>query len=198
MSTQKGLLSSLQAIEEHYSAGDYIFREDAVLQFYYEILAGEVKLNSYKEDGKEFIQDILSANECFGEAMLILGKPSPVNAVALTACIIRKISRDQFFQLLKDQPDVFRHMYESLSAKTSEKMQLISHITSENADVLLVELMDRMKDGYPIREKFSFEVPHTRKQLAALTGLSVETIIREIKKMEKNEILVIRNGKIFY
>ena len=184
MSIQESLIRSVQYSEEHYGAGDYIFREDSVPQFYYQIVSGEVKLNSYKEDGKEFIQNILASNSCFGEAMLILGKPSPVNAVALTKCTILKLAKDQFFKLLENDPAVFQDLYKTLSERTSEKMMLMNKITSENADELLLKLMHSMKTSKDHQEKFSFEIPHTRKLLAALTGLSIETTIRAIKRME--------------
>lgn len=198
MSIQESLLHSVQAIEEHYNAGDYIFREGATPQFYYQIVTGEVKLNSYKEDGKEFIQDILSENSCFGESMLILGKPYTVNAISLSKCIVLKIGREQFFQLLQENPDIFIDMYPTLSEKTSERLVLMQKISSQNAEERLVELMNQMKDSKENKDKYSFEIPHTRQQLASLTGLSLETTIRMIKRMEKNEILMIKNGKIFY
>ena len=198
MSIQKSLLHSVQAIEEQYTAGDYIFREEATPQFYYQIVKGEVKLNSYKEDGKEFIQDILSENSCFGESMLILGKPYTVNAVAFTKCTILKIGREQFFQLLQDHPEIFLDMYTTLSERTSEKLVLMQKISSQNAEERLVELMNQMKEAKENKDRYSFEIPHTRQQLASLTGLSLETTIRVIKRMEKNEILIIKNGKIFY
>lgn len=198
MSIQKSLLHSVQAIEEQYTAGDYIFREEAIPQFYYQIVTGEVKLNSYKEDGKEFIQEILSDNSCFGESMLILGKPYTVNAVALTKCSILKIGRDQFFRLLQDNPAIFLDMYTTLSERTSEKLVLMQKISGQNAEERLVELMNQMKEAKENKDKYSFEIPYTRQQLASLTGLSLETTIRVIKRMEKNENLVIKNGKIFY
>ncbi|MDQ0780539.1 Crp/Fnr family transcriptional regulator [Chryseobacterium sp. W4I1] len=198
MSIQKSLLHSVQAIEEQYTAGDYIFREEAIPQFYYQIVTGEVKLNSYKEDGKEFIQEILSDNSCFGESMLILGKPYTVNAVALTKCNVLKIGRDQFFRLLQDNPAIFLDMYTTLSERTSEKLVLMQKISGQNAEERLLELMNQMKEAKENKDKYSFEIPYTRQQLASLTGLSLETTIRVIKRMEKNEILVIKNGKIFY
>jgi len=198
MSIQESLLHSVEAIEEQYNAGDYIFREEATPQFYYQIVKGEVKLNSYKEDGKEFIQNILSDHSCFGESMLILGKPYPVNAVALTKCVILKVGRDQFFQLLQENPGIFMDMYKTMSEKTSEKIVLMEKISGKNAEERLIELMNQMKEAKENKDRFSFEVPHTRQQLASLTGLSLETTIRVIKRMEKNEILIIKNGKIFY
>ncbi|MCY0976782.1 Crp/Fnr family transcriptional regulator [Chryseobacterium wangxinyae] len=197
MSIQESLLYSAEAIEEHYDAGDYIFREDATPQYYYQIVSGEVKLNSYKEDGKEFIQNIFSANACFGESMLILGKPYPVNAIALTKCIILKVARELFLQLLQLHPDLFLDISKSLADNAHDKFVLMPKIASKNAEERLAELMNIMKDSKN-QEKFSFEIPHTRQQLASLTGLSLETTIRAIKKMERGEILMIKNGKIFY
>ncbi|WP_445432898.1 helix-turn-helix domain-containing protein [Chryseobacterium indoltheticum] len=89
-------------------------------------------------------------------------------------------------------------MYTTLSEKTSEKLVLMQKISSQNAEERLVELMNQMKDSKENKDKYSFEIPHTRQQLASLTGLSLETTIRVIKRMEKNEILMIKNGKIFY
>lgn len=41
-------------------------------------------------------------------------------------------------------------------------------------------------------------IPFTRRQLANLTGLRWETVIRTVKKMEKENVLKIKNGKIYY
>ncbi len=198
MSITEELLQTVEAIEEQYNAGDYIFREHAVPQFYYQIVTGEVKLNRYTEDGKEFIQNIISDRTCIGESMLILGKPYPVNAVALSKCIILKIRREQFFQLLQQHPHIFTDIYSALADITFEKSTLMHTVTSKNAEERLVEIMELMKESHDNKDKFSLEIPHTRQQLASLTGLSLETAIRAIKKLEKNNILMIKGRKIFY
>jgi len=192
------LLYSLGAIEEHFDAGDYIFREDGTPQFYFQILRGEIKLNNYSTDGKEFIQNILSHGECFGESMMFLEKPYPVNAVALKNSVILKIRREKFMALLDLYPNVAIEICVALSEKTYNKFLLMRKISSKNAIERLKELMDMMKEAQEKKDKFSFEIPHTRQQLASLTGLCVETAIRAIKKMEKNEILKIENRKIYY
>ncbi|MGL6126561.1 helix-turn-helix domain-containing protein [Chryseobacterium artocarpi] len=40
--------------------------------------------------------------------------------------------------------------------------------------------------------------PLTRQQLASLTGLCVETVIRTIKQMKKDQIVKIEKKKIYY
>ena len=198
MSIKENLLRSAGAVEEHYDAGDYIFYEEAHPQFYYQILEGQVKLNNYNEDGKEFIQNIFSGPSCFGEPMLFLEKPYPVNAVALSGCTVLKVHRDQFMQLLKVHPDLYFDICRAISENTYNKFVLMRKISSKSASERLLEVMDMLKESQEKKDKFSFEIPHTRQQLASLTGLRVETAIRAIKQMEERKILKIRNRKIFY
>ncbi|WP_418123738.1 helix-turn-helix domain-containing protein [Chryseobacterium sp. PTM-20240506] len=58
--------------------------------------------------------------------------------------------------------------------------------------------MDYLKSYDENKTPYSFQIPLTRQQLASLTGLRVETVIRVIKNMEKENELKIVNRKIFY
>ena len=133
MSIKPRLLHSVGATEQHFYAGDYIFREDGTPQFYYQILEGEVKLNNYSNEGKEFIQNILPAGNCFGESMLFLEKPYPVNAVALSNCTVLKICREKFLTLLDIYPHIALDICNTLSEKTYNKFILMRKISSKNA-----------------------------------------------------------------
>jgi len=198
MSIRPELLHSAGASEEHYIAGNYIFREDSAPQFYYQIITGNVKLNNYSSDGKEVIQNILSDGACFGEAMVFLDKKYPINAIALTECYIIRLSREKFIDLLHSNPETALQICNTLSEKTYRKLVLMRKISSKSAVERLTELFDIMKESQENKNKFSFEIPHTRQQLASLTGLCVETAIRAIKRMEANNKLQIRNRKIYY
>ena len=60
--------------------------------------------------------------------------------------------------------------------------------------LLFLNLYADYKEGK--EEKMVIEL--TRKELSNMTGLRIETIIRTIKKMEKDGKLKIVNGKVFY
>jgi len=198
MIIKENLLYSAGATEEHYNPGDYIFREDTIPHFYYQIVTGVVKLNSYNDDGKEFIQNIFSDESTFGESMLLLAKPYPVNAVTISRCTVLKVSREQIFKLMDANPYILLSLCKVLSERSYEKNVLMRKITSKNAEERLMEILDILKQSHMNRDKFSFEIPYTRQQLGAFTGICVETVIRAIKRLEKNNVLMIRNRKIFY
>jgi len=116
-------------IEEHYllSAGaeiieympqEFIIHEGNLSSYYYQIIEGQIKLNNITEDGKEFIHNILSEGQCFGDNVLFLKQPYPMNAVALTACKIMKVCKQNFFAML----DVYPKLYQNLCLAMSHRV----------------------------------------------------------------------------
>ena len=95
-------------------------------------------------------------------------------------------------------PDHFFDLYQILSENTLDKGELTQKITQESADDRLMKILKQLKDGHPAGIQFSYEILLKRQELAALAGLSLETTIRTVKKMERDGILIIKNGKIFY
>lgn len=133
MPIQKDILYSAGALREHFNAGDYIFREGDMPLYYYQILTGNVKLNRYSNDS-EFIQDLLSDNSCIGEAMLIVGKTYPLNAVALSDCTVLKISAEHFFDLLHLHPHIFLGIYNALADASFENAVMMDSIISKGIE----------------------------------------------------------------
>lgn len=198
MSIKENILHSMGATEEDYNPGDYIFRENGSPQFYYQIISGDVKLNNYNSDGKEFIQNILTCEDAFGEAMLFTEKAYPMNAIALSQCIIIKICKATLFAYLTLHPDLYMEVCKSLSERLYRKFVLMQKISCHNASERLKEVIELMKKEQENQTPYSFEVPLSRQQLASLTGLCIETTIRTIKRMERDKMLRIHNRKILY
>ncbi|MBW7674155.1 Crp/Fnr family transcriptional regulator [Chryseobacterium chendengshani] len=198
MSIKEDLLHSAGATEENYKTGDYIFHESTSALFYYQVITGEVKLNNYNTDGKEFIQNIHSAEDALGVSMLFLEKSYPMNAMAINNCTILKLRRTDFFKLLELHPKLYNDVCKSLSDRLYKKYVLMKAISCHNAAERLIEVMRLMKLEQPNQSPYTFEVPLTRQQLASITGLCLETTIRAIKKMEKENVLRIHNRKILF
>lgn len=198
MPINKNHLYEMGAVLEKYNAGDYIFRENGTPQFYYQILTGEIKLNNYHSDGKEFIPNILSTDDSIGESLLFTEKAYPMNARALTECSLLKLSKTSFYKLLELQPQLYLMLCKALSERLYKKYILIKSVSCHSASERLNEVMQLMKQEQDNQSPFTFEIPLTRQQLASLTGLCIETTIRTIKKMERQKLLRIENRKIMY
>jgi len=192
------ILFSFGADLRIYNADDVIFSEGDTPLFFFLIAEGKVKLNNYNEAGKEFIQGILSKGHSIGLSSLFTSKNYPINAVAEQESEVIRLPKVQFLEILKQHPEVYLDIIKLLSEHMHYKFLMMQSMAFQNPSEKLLTLMDYLKYHHEDKSKYSLQIPLTRQQLASLTGLSVETVIRVIKNMEKTEVLKIQNRKIFY
>lgn len=192
------VLLSYGAETKVYQPGDIIFREGEYSQFYYQIEKGQIKLNNYTEYGKEFIQNIFSGCQSFGESLLFVDRPYPMNAIAIKNSHILRLPKSSFFNVIREHHDVSLNIYQCMAERMYYKYIMFYNLSFQNPTLKLKQLLDYLKSYHEDKNPYSFEIPLTRQQLASLTGLRVETVIRAIKTMEKEKILKIEKRKILY
>jgi len=182
-----------------YNPNDLIFSEGEVPGFFFLISKGKVKLNNYNEGGKEFIQGILSQGHSVGLSSLFTDKSYPVNAVAVEESEIIRLPKAQYLQFLQEHPENYFTNIQCLSEHMHYKFLMMQSMAFQKPAQKLLTLMDYLKDHHHHdQSQYALQILLTRQQLASLTGLSVETVIRVIKNMEKEGVLKIQNRKIFY
>jgi CRP-like cAMP-binding protein len=188
------------AVSKKYPKGFTIFMEGSFPLYYYQLAEGEVKMNNYNSDGKEFIQSIFSSGQSFGEPPLFIDEPYPANAETLSEVVIWQLPKDDFMAMLQKFPEVSIGINKSLSHRLLYKSVMAPDIASQDPAKRLLTLMSYLKDHQKEYSTvdISFQIPLTRQQLADLTGLRVETVIRTIKQLEKDGKLKIVQRKIYY
>ena len=191
------LLFSHGADCKNFKTNEMIFSEGDTPQYYYQIVEGKLKINNFNDQGKEFIQGIISEGESI-ITPLFTGRSYPLNAVAIEDCKLIRLPKQNYLQLLKQNPELYETTLNFISERMYYKNIMMQSMSFQNPENKLKTLMNYLKDQHEDQSKYSFQIPYTRQQLASLTGLSVETVIRVTKNMEKNEILKIQNRKIFF
>ncbi|MDR6922539.1 MULTISPECIES: Crp/Fnr family transcriptional regulator [Chryseobacterium] len=198
MVIDENILHSAGAEIRQYKPSELLFCEGDSPNYYYQIIQGQVKLNNYNEEGKEFIQNILSDGQSCGESILFIDKPYPMNAEALTECVVLRLPKSAFLSLLDQSPKLYMDISRFLSQRLYYKFIMMQNLSSQNPTIRLKGLMDYLKSFHEDESPYSFMIPFTRQQMANLTGLCVETAIRTIKHMERNKIVRIKDRKILY
>lgn len=198
MVIKEEILHSVGANLKNYRPSENIFNEGDTPNYYYQIITGEVKLNNYSEDGKEIIQAILEDGQCIGESVLFIDKLYPMNAIAITECKILKLSKPVFLNLLRLNPEISHNMNTFLAQRLYFRSIMTPNLHSQSPAFKLKNLMDYLKSFQADKTPFTFTIPLTRQQMASLTGLCVETAIRTIKTMERDNLLKIKDRKILY
>ncbi|WP_144283732.1 Crp/Fnr family transcriptional regulator [Chryseobacterium echinoideorum] len=195
---KEDLLLLFGAEERCYDADDIIFSEGDMPMFFYLIVKGKAKLNNYNDLGKEFIQAIVAPKQSIGLSSLFTEMTYPNNAIAIEKCEILRLPKAIFLKLLEQHHEYYSKIIHCLSEHIHYKFMMMQSMAFHNPSQKLLTLMNYLKFECSEQESFSLQIPLTRQQLASLTGLSVETVIRVVKNLEKQGIVKIQNRKIFY
>lgn len=181
-----------------YPRGTQLFREGESALNYYQVVSGEVKMNNFNLDGKEFIQGIFSPGQSFGEPPLFADVKYPANAESISDSEVIQLHKSQFFALLAAHPDIHLKTTVNLAKRLFYKAIMASEISSQEPEHRILRILDYLKKHvHKIDEKFGFKVDLTRQQIADLTGLRVETVIRATKSLEKKGELKIKSRKVY-
>lgn len=189
------LLRQYGAVEKRIVQGEMLFQEGDEAVFYYQILAGSVKMSNYNEEGQESLQGIFEVDQSFGEPALFGGFPFPANAEALEDTQLICLEKTRLLQLLRDHFDVHFQLLATLSRRLRYKAILSKEIKGNDAAHRIMSLLQYLKGEAKVEGQYQVDI--TRQIIANLTGLRVETVIRSIKSLEKSGQLTLKDRKIF-
>jgi CRP-like cAMP-binding protein len=192
------LLEEYGGISKEFNKSEIIFEEGKLPTYYYQILSGEVKMNNYNDDGREFIQGLFYKGQCFGEPPLFIHQNYPANAIAVENTNVICVKKDQFFELLKNNPLISIQIIENLAQRLYYKAVMAVEISSHEPEHRVIRLIDYAIEHFDLeKDDNGYLIHFTRQQIGDLTGLRVETVIRAIKALEKKKELKIINRKVY-
>jgi CRP/FNR family cyclic AMP-dependent transcriptional regulator len=177
---------------------ELIFREGAECHFYYQLVSGSVRWVNINDDGKEFIQNMIEPGECFGELPLFDDNNYVASAIANSDSVVLRLHKNTFRQMLKEAPELHFAFSKLMSERLRFKFLLIKELACNDPEQRIVMLFSHFK---ATRKNICLncnQVKLTRQQIANMTGLRVETVIRAIKHLQHKGSLVIDKGKVYY
>ncbi|MGW9685412.1 Crp/Fnr family transcriptional regulator [Flagellimonas sp. 2504JD1-5] len=193
----EGVLKKYGATEIPLEKKEILFTIDTYPRYYYQVNSGKIKMNNFNEDGKEFIQGIFSSGSSFGEPPLFAELKYPAQAEAVEESSVWRLEKESFFKLLKENPDVHLELTKVLAGRLHYKATMVAEISTESPEHRLLKLIDYFKTHiHKIPSEESYLVELSRQQMADLTGLRVETVIRAIKSLEKKNMVQLKSHKI--
>lgn len=164
---------------------------------FYQVEEGQVKMNIVSPDGQEFTQGIFHPGESFGEPPILGNFAYPSSAIAIMKSQVWRLPKPEFIRLLKENFDLHLKLDEVLCKRLQYKSMVLTEISSHDPEHRITTILKYFKKKLvksAVNEKLI--IPFTRQQLADMTGLRVETVIRTVKKMEKEGKIKLEGHKI--
>lgn len=193
----ESILQKYGAIVVELDKGEILFEEGNPAVHFYLVRTGRIKMSSYNDQGREFVKGYFTEEQSFGEPPFFNHMPYPASAIAMVDSTVWKCAYDAFLRLLAENPEFHLKLTQVLCGRLMYKSMMMTEIAVEEADHRLTTLIEYFRRSEPAPGG-EFRVPYTRQQLADMTGLRVETVIRTIKAMESQGRLGIEEGKIIW
>lgn len=193
------ILNKFKAAAVPLKKGDMLFQQGDAALFFYIVKSGRMKMSNFSDDGKEFVQGYFTAGQSFGEPPFFSEVAYPASAIAMEKSDVWKIPRNEFLHLLKNNFEIHLDLMKVLSIRLIYKSTMLSELAIEEAEHRLITLIHYLLDHTTEDKKSPLKLSFTRQQLADMTGLRVETVIRSIKSLEQKQLLNIDDdGKIVW
>jgi len=186
------------AVYKKVARGEVIFSEGSECSYYNQLVSGTVKWVNIDEEGKEYIQTIIEPGECFGELPLFDDAVYAASAIADEDVVLIRLRKITFLQLIKESHEIHFSFTRLLAKRVRFKFLILKSIAYHAPEARIAALLNYLK-----KENKNFcancnQLKLTRQQIADMTGLRVETVIRTMRGMHDKGDLVIERGKVFY
>jgi CRP-like cAMP-binding protein len=184
--------------ERTLSDGEALFHIGDESNDLYEIVTGKIKCNMYSYDGKEVVISTLLSGETFGEQGLLDGLPRATNTYSVSTSQVKVLNKKHFSQLREKYPEINA----KLLVMFSHRMRMAFEINTDNLTLPLRQRLLRclyritvsISATPTVDDTLSVEISHD--ELARMVGASRQNISKELKQMERDNLLTIQYGKI--
>ncbi|MBX2906135.1 MAG: Crp/Fnr family transcriptional regulator [Taibaiella sp.] len=191
------LLLTLGATYKKVSQGEIIFMEGSRCNFYHQLVCGKIRWNNINDEGKEYLQSMVEPGESFGELPLFDEGPYVASATAEEDSVIIKLHISTFHQLLAEYPEILMSFSKLLAQRLKFKFFMLKDLLCKEPEERISSLLTYLRQTKHNICAECGKVKLTRQQIANMTCLRVETVIRAMRNMNDRGDISIRKGKVY-
>jgi CRP/FNR family cyclic AMP-dependent transcriptional regulator len=157
------------------------------------LVSGIVRVYDISERGSEIVVSVYKAPTFFPVPWLIFKQPNKFFFEAATRVVSREAPRDRTLKFIRQNADVMYDMLVEVSVGVELMRRRIAHFMGGNArSRLLFELINTTRLFGESLPDGSFWIDVSEGEIGARSGLSRETVSREIHELKKMNLISIR------
>jgi CRP/FNR family transcriptional regulator, cyclic AMP receptor protein len=187
-----------QMRRRRFRRGEVIFHQDDIGDSLQVVISGSVKIVLPSEEGEEAIIASLQPGEFFGDLALLDGAPRSTTAAALEPTETLSLPREQFLQLLADDPRIVQALLRVLAG---ELRRLTGHVGElhflDLAGRLAIRLVRLARGADPSAAgRVELNWPFTQSDLAAMIGGTRQSVNRVLSELVDEGLLTIERDAL--
>jgi len=179
-----------QSLYTRLKRGQCIIERGDMVEGFYGIDEGQIKLYLLSCNGHERIIRIVGKGECFGEDIMFNESPSPIYAEALNGCKLAFFPKAPTLETVLSRPSVGIHMIKAMSRLMQELIQDLEDCCTRTAQQRIAHyLIKSIKDSSCTQSEIT--LPASKSAIASTLNLSPETFSRELHELQHKELISI-------
>jgi CRP-like cAMP-binding protein len=169
-----------------YKKGEIIIRADDNPSGIFYLISGNVRKYAISKKGDELVVNIFKPISFFPMSWAINNEPNEYFYDALTSLEIYRAPKEKVVEFIKNNPDVLYDLISRVYRGTDGMTRRMTYLMNGNAYARLnIELIIHAKRlGKKIDNSAKIEVKVSEKELASQSGMTRETVSREMKELK--------------
>lgn len=193
LSESEARLLAEEIREVTYGKSEYIFREGDPTEWFHIVKKGTVKCTKSSQDGRDMTLKVLTPGDLFCcEAAVFEGSSHPGCAKVLDQATVLRIPKKRYLEILRKNPDVALEVIQYLGERLREAQEhakaQVFHRAERRLAAILLSLAT--KAGTPAPDGIRIQAKLTRRDLADMTGLTVETATRIMGRFKTDKLVI--------
>ncbi len=175
---------------------DKLFTEGDFAKNLYFVVSGKIKTFRTNEQGKEYITKIYKEKEFFGYSSLLEAAKYEETAVAIEESEIACIAKQDFYQLLLANNELYTEFLRFITSDLSETNNKLIGLAYNSARKRVAEAILYLARKYhtQLSDNISFSV--CRDDISAISGVSPESVSRNLTDLRMEQLIELQNGQI--
>ena len=171
--------------------GQYLYHEGGVVQGFYFVQRGAIKVHRVNWTGKEQLIHVYRPVESFAEETLLTDLGHATDACALESSEVLMVRRSGFIEFLRQKPEVALCLLRSMNRHLCLLIELLDDLTLKDVKTRLAHWLLHRCPNPQSHRPCRFELATTKRVLAAELGAASETFSRAVAKFRAKNLLSI-------
>lgn len=182
-----------------FKKGEFLYRQGTVDTEFFFILRGRIQIFTGREDGTEFVLEVMGQWAICGEGAAFDGQPRFSSAVAQEDTEVIVFDANEVGKAFQFAPDFALALLKITSMKQRILGIRAQYLASANPESRISELLRRLAELYGRTQDggLLIDIALTHDQIAAMTGTSRVTITRVLKKLRETSAIQTRGKQIW-
>lgn len=192
--SDEDMMEMLQGmLHSQHESKHFLYTPEDSVENVYILKEGEVTL--YKSiEGKKIILDVLKPGAVFGNIGFDPGVGEKHYAEITQKAYICTLPHNFFLQIIQKRPDIALQALKVLSKRLAQyEMQIrtLSALQARDRILATIHLLNEKEDGSILPPILRNTTKITHERLGNMTGLTRETVTKQLAELEKEHLLVI-------